>query len=178
MYPISTTENRIRSLLNSYLRRICDNVDNRCPNCDVAQHNVNHIFNCSRNITDLKLIDLWERPVEVAKRLDLIPSVLHDHTAQSNPLSLPLSPDNDDAPACPPMPGTACHSPWRNGVDVEKSPDHEQIVVGSHTLLLHIPIIIMMQMQLGFQLKTAISAGIPLKLPANCSSVRQLQKNM
>ena len=53
-------------LLNFYLSRICNNVDNRCPKCDVAPHDVNHIFNCSKNTTDLQLIDLWERPVEVA----------------------------------------------------------------------------------------------------------------
>ena len=100
-------------LLKSYLSRICDNVDNRCPKCDVAPHDVNHIFNCSMNSTDLKLIDLWERPVEVAKWLDLIPSVLHDGTAQNNPPSLPLSPDVDDAPPCPPNPGAACHSSRR-----------------------------------------------------------------
>ena len=57
--------------LNSYLIRIFDNVDNRCPKCDVPPHDVNHIFNCSKNTTDLKLINLWERPVEVAKWLNL-----------------------------------------------------------------------------------------------------------
>ena len=56
-----------------------------------------------------KLIDLWERPVEVSKRLDLIPSVLHDRTAQKTPPSLSPSPDVDDAPAGTPNSGTACH---------------------------------------------------------------------
>ena len=32
-------------LLNSYLSRIFDNVDNRCRKCDVAPHDVNHIVN-------------------------------------------------------------------------------------------------------------------------------------
>ena len=40
--------------------------------------------------------DLWETPVEVAKWLDLIPSVLHKHTAQNNTPSMPLAPDVDD----------------------------------------------------------------------------------
>ena len=100
-------------LLNSYLSRICNNVDNRCPKFDLAPHDVNHIFNCSKNTTDLKLIDLWERPVEVAKVQDLIPSVLRYCTAQNNPPSLPLSSDVDDAHPGPPNPGTACHSPRR-----------------------------------------------------------------
>ena len=46
--------------------------------------------------------------------------------------------------------------------------------IGGQALLLNIPIIIMMQ--LGYQLKTAISACIPSQLPANCSSLRQLQQ--
>ena len=36
-------------LLDSYLRKICDNGDNRCPKCDAAPHDVNHISNCSIN---------------------------------------------------------------------------------------------------------------------------------
>ena len=51
---------------------------------------------------DLKVIDLWERPIEVAKWPDLLPSVLHEHTAQKNPPSFPLSLDVDDAPPGPP----------------------------------------------------------------------------
>ena len=110
MYRTCTTE-LVLSLLNSYLSRICDKVDNRCPKCDVAPHDVNHIFNCSKNTMDLNLIDLWERPVEVAKWLDLIPPVLHNRTAHNSLPSLPLSPDVDDAPPGPPNPGTSCHSP-------------------------------------------------------------------
>ena len=33
-------------------------------------------------------------------------------------------------------------------------------------------------MQLGYQLKTAISNCIPPKLPANCSCVQQLQQQL
>ena len=35
-------------LLNSYLSRICENVDNRCPKCDIAPHDVNHILTAVR----------------------------------------------------------------------------------------------------------------------------------
>ena len=113
MYPTSATENWILSLLNSYLSRICNNVDNRCPKCDVAPHDVNHIFNCGENTMDLKFIDLWERPVQVAKWLDLIPSVIHDRTSQNNPPSLLFSAGVDDAPPGPPNPRSVCHSPRR-----------------------------------------------------------------
>ena len=78
------------SLLSFCLISFCKNVDSRCPKCDVAPLDVNHIFNCSKIATDLKLIELWKRPVEVAKWLDLIPSVLHDRTSQKNPHSLPV----------------------------------------------------------------------------------------
>ena len=64
-------------------------------------HDENHIFNCSKNTTDLNLNDLWERPVEVAKWLGLIPSVLHDRTAQNNLPYLHLFPDVDNAPWSP-----------------------------------------------------------------------------
>ena len=74
---------------------------------------IKHINNWSNNTTHLKVIDQWERPVEVAKWLDLLPSVQQDHTAQNNPPSLSLSRDVDDAPPSPLNPGTSCHSPWR-----------------------------------------------------------------
>ena len=45
-------------LLNSYLSRICNNCDNRHPECEVATHDVNRIFNCIKNTTDLKVVDL------------------------------------------------------------------------------------------------------------------------
>ena len=45
-------------LLNSYLSRICDNVYNRRSKCVVAPHDENHILNCSKNTTNLKVIDL------------------------------------------------------------------------------------------------------------------------
>ena len=34
---------RYYPLLNSYLSKICDHADNRCPKWDVAPHEVNHI---------------------------------------------------------------------------------------------------------------------------------------
>ena len=99
---------------------------------------------------DLTVIDLWERPVEVAKWLDLIASVLQDHFAQNSPPSLPLSPDIDDAPPGPLTPGPHV---IHNGVDAERSPHHKQVVDRQSHSATNISIIIIMQMQLGCQLK-------------------------
>ena len=127
--------------LNSYLSMIRNNVDNRCPNCDVAAHDIHHIFNCSKNTTDLKLIDLWGRRVEVTKWLDLIPSVLHDRTARNNPpsfsliLTMPLL-----------VPLTRGTHVIHRGVDAERSPHHKQVVVRQSHITTNIPII-MIQMQ-------------------------------
>ena len=115
-------------VLNSHLSRICNNVDNRSPKCDLAPLNVNRIFNCSKNTTGLKVIDLGEKPVEVANCLDLIPSdhtVKLDHTAQNNPPILPLSTDVGDASPAPPTRGL--HVIHR-GVGAERSPHHKQVV--------------------------------------------------
>ena len=118
------------TLLDSYLGSICGNVDNSCPKCDVAPHAVNHIFNWGNITTDLKLIDLWEEPIEAGKWLDFIPSVLHDPTAQNNPPSLPFS------PGCRywyPRPVIACHSLWHKCSGRRTT---SQLRIGSHTLLL------------------------------------------
>ena len=66
------------SLQNYYLNRIFNHVDNCFPKCEVAQHEVNHIFNLRTNTTDLKVIDLWEKSKKVANWPDLIPSFNHD----------------------------------------------------------------------------------------------------
>ena len=99
-------------MLHSYSSRICIKVDNRCSDCEVAPHDVNHVLHCSKNNTDMKVIELWKRPVEAANWLDLKPTVQHNHTAQNNPPSLPLSPMLT-MPLLRPNPRTACHSLWR-----------------------------------------------------------------
>ena len=71
-YPISTLRTGYCPLLNSYLSRIRINVDKLCPKCEVAPHDVHQIFNCSKDTTDMKVIELWEKPVEVANRLYLL----------------------------------------------------------------------------------------------------------
>ena len=50
-------------LLKCYLRRISNNIDNCCPKCEVAPHDENQLFNCSKNTTRLKVLELCERLV-------------------------------------------------------------------------------------------------------------------
>ena len=120
------------TMLKFDLSRICDNVDNRSPKCDVAPTEVNHIFSCNKKVTNLKVTDTGERPVEVAKWLDLLPSVLHNHKAQNNLGSLSLSPGDDDSPLGPPNPVIL------QGVDAEKSSHQKKLWIGSHTLIFDI----------------------------------------
>ena len=70
-----------------------------------------------------------------------MPSVLHDHTTQNNPHSLPFSADVDDAP-----PGPLTHV-IHHGVDAERSPHHKQIVDRQSHTTTNIPVIIMIKMQ-------------------------------
>lgn len=55
-----------------YQSRINNNVVNSCPSCGTSPHDAGHIFSCRNNPTDLEVIDLWLRPVEVANFLGLI----------------------------------------------------------------------------------------------------------
>ena len=89
------------------------------------------------------MIDPWERPVEVANCLDLIPLVQDDHTAQNSPPSLPLSPDvNDD----PPDPLTRGPHVIHHGVDSRRSPHQKQDVYRQSQTTTNISIFIMIQM--------------------------------
>ena len=60
------------SLLNSYLSRIDENVSDRCPNCHQHSHTTNHLFNCTAKPIKLNIADLWKKPVESARFLNLI----------------------------------------------------------------------------------------------------------
>ena len=154
-------------LLNSYLSRICDNVYNLSPKCDV-----NHIFNCSKNTTDLKVV--FHGPVGKTSRgsqmagLKTISPTLHGIIRLPSPF--------------PPMLTMPLLGPTRgphvvhHGVDAEKSPHYKQVVDRQSHTTTNISIFVMIQMQLGYPLKTTINAGFSPKFPANCSSVRQLQQ--
>ena len=57
------------NLTNQFRNRQDPNIPNICPDCKKTPHDVKHIFNCKKNPTNLRPIDLWKKPVEVAKFL-------------------------------------------------------------------------------------------------------------
>ena len=58
-------------LTNEYNNRINPEIPNNCPKCNQTPHDVKHLFNCNRNPTPLKVIDLWKRPTKVARFLNI-----------------------------------------------------------------------------------------------------------
>ena len=60
------------SMLNSYLSRIRNDVQDICPDCQLEPHTSKHLFNCVAKPTDLKVRDLWTKPVEAARFLGLL----------------------------------------------------------------------------------------------------------
>ena len=57
--------------LKSYLHRINRADSELCPNCQTAAHTTNHIFECPSKPTNLRPIDLWTKPKQVAEFLEL-----------------------------------------------------------------------------------------------------------
>ncbi len=64
--------------LNSYKARIDPSVQDICPNCNNHSHTTRHLFNCPNNITNLTARDLWTRPLEAARFLNLATEVNDD----------------------------------------------------------------------------------------------------
>jgi hypothetical protein len=58
--------------LNSYLSRIDPQIHDICPKCKLGPHDTNHLFNCTSSPTQLEVVDLWKKPVEVAIFLELL----------------------------------------------------------------------------------------------------------
>ena len=58
-------------LLNSYKARITSSISDVCPECGVAPHSVEHLFNCQSHPSQLKVQDLWDNPAAVADFLNL-----------------------------------------------------------------------------------------------------------
>ena len=46
------------------------NITSNCPLCQLSEHNVQHLFTCTKLPTTLSLLDLWNNPVEVAALLE------------------------------------------------------------------------------------------------------------
>jgi hypothetical protein len=76
-----TTRATLSQLRSGYCRRLLDYQkrigkapSDRCPECGRAQHTVEHLFKCRSHPTDLRPVDLWARPREVADYLTTTPS--------------------------------------------------------------------------------------------------------
>ena len=72
---VHTTLTQLRSghcrLLNSYKARITSGISDVCPECGVAPHSVEHLFNCQSHPTQLTVHDLWDNPAAVADLLNV-----------------------------------------------------------------------------------------------------------
>ncbi len=62
--------------LNSYKARLSQNqavpVTDLCPLCNEESHTTKHLFSCPSNPTALTVRDLWSKPLEVARFLNLV----------------------------------------------------------------------------------------------------------
>ena len=58
-------------LLDSYLNRLDDKIENKCPKCQATPHDRNHLFNCHANPTSLPTTSLWTHPIEASNFLGL-----------------------------------------------------------------------------------------------------------
>ena len=58
-------------VLNSYLHRINEEIEDKCPDCITSPHTTDQLFNCQMKPTSLTPTDLWTNPDLVASFLDL-----------------------------------------------------------------------------------------------------------
>ena len=72
---IRTSLSQLRSgfsrKVNDYVNRLDPDTPNTCLSCNQTPHDVPHLFNCTRNPTSLRPIDLWKKPREVSSFLQL-----------------------------------------------------------------------------------------------------------
>ena len=57
--------------LHSFKSRLNPTIQDTCPLCLNAGHTTQHLFECPNNRTDLTVQDLWTRPMEAARFLNL-----------------------------------------------------------------------------------------------------------
>jgi hypothetical protein len=76
-----TTLFQLRSLycihLKTYLHSIGRSDIPDCPECGLAPHTTNHLFDCPSFPTDLVVVDLWSRPCVAAAFVSSLPSFSH-----------------------------------------------------------------------------------------------------
>ena len=56
--------------LHSYKARIDNSIQDKCSSCD-QQHTTAHLFTCVNNLTKLNVKDLWFKPIEDFRFLNL-----------------------------------------------------------------------------------------------------------
>ena len=92
-----TTLSQLRSdfskQLNTFLNRIGRNNTDLCPHCGSHPHTTNHLFSCRSQPTNLRPIDLWNRPCKVALFLSSSPSFANLPTLDPPPPRPPAAPD-------------------------------------------------------------------------------------
>ena len=76
------------SSLMDYQNLLDRSVDDLCPECRVVTHSSSHLFSCTAAPTNLSIIDLWNRPRDVAEHLSTLQSF--SHLPPLPPLNLPL----------------------------------------------------------------------------------------
>ena len=59
------------SYLNSFLARINENIEDKCPDCNEPGHTTTHLFNCRAKPTNLTVESLWNAPQLAADFLGL-----------------------------------------------------------------------------------------------------------
>ena len=74
-HSVCTTPAQLHSghcwLLNSYKALITSGISNVRPECGVAPHAVEHVFNCQSHPMQLTVHDLWDNPATVTDLLNL-----------------------------------------------------------------------------------------------------------
>ena len=87
--------------LNDFRFRVGQTTDSACPECQMGEHSVSHLFDCPRHPTPLAPLDLWRSPRDVADFLSGIPSF----SSLPRPPPLPLRGHRRGRPpASPPLP--------------------------------------------------------------------------
>ena len=84
------------SRLNTYRSRVGLSDTDQCPECSLATHSTQHLFDCESSPTSLSVEDLWTDPVAVARHLTSLAAF-----AALPPLGPP-----DQRPPPEPPPGT------------------------------------------------------------------------
>ena len=68
---LSQLRSGFSTLLKSYQHRIDENIEDKCPLCNLTPHDTSHLFCCPANPTSLTTESLWNDPVEAATFLKL-----------------------------------------------------------------------------------------------------------